>query len=310
MRLVFAGTPPFAATVLDGLLRSRHEVGLVISQPDSRRGRGRKSSATPVAALARESGCELLQPERIGEVACQIANFDALVVAAYGQILRAETLGATIGGAWNVHASLLPAYRGAAPVERAIMAGEGTSGITIMRMTEGLDEGPFISQREIAVEPDATGGELMDTLAGLGAEAIVEAMDLVEKDAARLREQDEAKASYAAKISPPERFVDWRLDARRVHDHIRALSPHIGARATHPEVDGPVKLLRSRILHQADTGILDKPSPGEILIRDRRIVVGCGAGAVEILELQIPGARAMSSVDFLVGNSLEGGFSV
>jgi methionyl-tRNA formyltransferase len=307
MRIAFAGTPPFAATILDGLLRSRHEVGLVISQPDARRGRGRKSVSTPVASLARESGCELLQPERIGEAAGEIARFDALVVAAYGQILRRDTLEAAPGGAWNVHASLLPAYRGAAPVERAIMAGEDRTGITIMRMTEGLDEGPFLLQREAGVNSETTGGELMDLLAGLGADAIVEAMDLVEKGITGLREQDGSRASYADKISPQERFVDWSLDVRRVHDHIRALSPHIGARTIHPEVDGPVKLLRSRVV---DLGGSEKLAPGEILTRDRRIIVGCGSEAVELLELQLPGARAMSAADFLVGNSLEGSFSV
>jgi methionyl-tRNA formyltransferase len=132
-------------------------------------------------------------------------------------------------------------------------------------------------------------------------------MDLVEKGVTGLREQDGSRASYADKISPQERFVDWSFDARSVHDHIRALSPHIGARATHPEVEGPVKLLRSRAV---DLGDSEKPAPGKILTRDRRIFVGCGYGAVEILELQLPGARAMSVADFLVGNRLEGSFSV
>lgn len=304
MRLAFAGTPRFAATVLGGLLGSRHEVGLVISQPDARRGRGRKTTPTPVAALARESSCELRQPERIGEVASEIASYDALVVAAYGQILRPDTLEAAREGAWNVHASLLPAYRGAAPVERAIMAGEEKTGVTIMRMAEGLDTGPFVLQREFPVAPNATGGKLTDELAELGAEAIVEALDLLKSGAAELTEQDDSRASYAEKISPEERFVDWSADARQVHDHVRALSPHIGARAKHPEVEAPVKLLRSRVAD--DTGL----APGEIHTDKRRILVGCGSGCVEILELQMPGAKAMSAADFLVGNRLEGYFSV
>lgn len=304
MRLAFAGTPRFAATVLGGLLDSRHEVGLVISQPDARRGRGRKTAPTPVAELARESGCELRQPERIGEAAAEIAGFEALVVAAYGQILRKDTLWAAREGAWNVHASLLPAYRGAAPVERAIMAGESETGVTIMRMAEGLDTGPFVLRREIPIAPDATGGELTAELAGLGAEAIVEALDLVESGAAELTEQDEARASYAQKIPPEERFVDWSADARRVHDHIRALSPHIGARALHPEVDGPVKLLRSRLAEESGL------APGGIRTEKRRILVGCGSGCVELLELQMPGAKAMPVADFLVGNRLEGYFAV
>lgn len=304
MRLAFAGTPPFAATVLGGLIDSHHEVGLVISQPDARRGRGRKIIPTPVAELARESGCGLRQPERIGEAAGEIAGYDALVVAAYGQILRRDTLEAASGGAWNVHASLLPGYRGAAPVERAIMAGEEKTGVTIMRMTEGLDTGPFVIKRELPIVPETTGGGLTTGLAELGAEAIVEALDLIESGSAELEEQDEARASYAGKISPGERFVDWSADASRVHDHVRALSPHIGARANHPEVDGPVKLLRSRVADE--TGL----APGEIGSGKRRILVGCGASAIELLELQLPGARAMSAADFLVGNRLEEGFSV
>lgn len=304
MRLAFAGTPQFAATVLEGLLGSRHEVELVISQPDSRRGRGRRARPTPVAEAARWGGIEPLQPERIDEVNGEISGCDTLVVAAYGQILRAGTLEAAPEGAWNVHASLLPAYRGAAPVERAVMAGEAKTGVTIMRMTEGLDSGPYLMQRETPVSPEATGGGLTAELASLGARAMVEALDLVERGAVELREQDENAASYAGKILAGERFVDWTADARAAHDHIRALSPHIGARCYHPEVDGPVKLLRSRLAPEED-GL----EPGEILTGKRSIVVGCGSGAVELLEVQLPGARAMSVGELLAGNRLEGRFS-
>lgn len=303
MRLAFAGTPRFAATVLEGLLNSRHEVEVIISQPDARRGRGRKATPTPVARLAREHGIEPLQPEHIDEVNGEISGCEALVVAAYGQILRAGTLDATRRGAWNVHASLLPAYRGAAPVERAIMAGEQRTGVSIMRMTEGLDSGPYILQRGQEIGPDATGGELAERLALLGAESIVEALDSVEREEERLREQDESEASYAEKISSEERFVDWSADARIVHDHIRALSPHIGARSSHPDVDGPVKLLGSRISRSEE-----HLPPGEIHAEKRRILVGCGSGAIELLELQLPGAKALPAPDFLVGNRLEGRF--
>lgn len=304
MRLAFAGTPRFAATVLEGLLGSRHEVELVISQPDARRGRGRKTTPTPVAKLARERGIEPLQPERIGEVNGEISGCEALVVAAYGQILRAGTLEAAGRGAWNVHASLLPAYRGAAPVERAIMAGEEVTGVSIMRMSEGLDSGPYILQREQEIGAETTGGELAESLASLGAEAIVQALDLIENGEELLRQQDETRVSYAEKISPEERFLDFSAGARAVHDHIRALSPHIGARASHPGVDSPVKLLRSRIASDGED-----LRPGEIRSGKKRILVGCGSGAVEILELQMPGAKAMPTADFLVGNRLEGCFS-
>src|SRR3712207_5872580 len=176
MKLAFAGTPDFAATILRSLLASGHELGLVISQPSRRRGRGRKLSATPVAELAQENGLPLRQPARIGEVAEEISDYDARVVAAYGQILRSDTLYAAREGAWNVHASLLPAYRGAAPIERAIMAGEVETGVSIMRMDEGLDTGPFALQRGTPILPNTTGGELPQTLADLGAQAIVAVM--------------------------------------------------------------------------------------------------------------------------------------
>lgn len=290
--------------MLEGLLGSRHEVGLVISQPDARRGRGRKPHPTPVAEAARGAGIEPVQPERIEEANGEISGCDALVVAAYGQILRAGTLEAAPKGAWNVHASLLPAYRGAAPVERAIMAGEAETGVTIMRMTEGLDSGPYLMQRATPIPLEITGGGLAEELASLGARAIVEALDLVERGVAELHEQDDSAASYAGKISGGERFVDWTSDARAVHDHIRALSPHVGARSFHPEVEGLVKLLRSRPI--PDEARL---APGELLTEKRRIFAGCGSGAVELLEVQLPGARAMSAGELLAGNRLEGSLS-
>ncbi|MDQ4001676.1 MAG: methionyl-tRNA formyltransferase, partial [Actinomycetota bacterium] len=190
MRLAFAGTPAFAATILRGLTNSDHEVGLVISQPDRQRGRGRKLLTTPVARLAREEDLALRQPERIGEVASEISAHDALVVAAYGQILRPDTLYAAPLGAWNVHASLLPRYRGAAPIERAIMAGETETGVSIMRMDEGLDTGPVALQRRTPILPDTTGGELTQTLADLGTKAIVEIMSSLEKNSLTLSEQN------------------------------------------------------------------------------------------------------------------------
>lgn len=257
-----------------------------------------------MAEAARGAGIEPLQPGRIGEVDAEISGCDALVVAAYGQILRSGTLEAAPWGAWNVHASLLPAYRGAAPVERAILAGEESTGVTIMRMTSGLDSGPYVMQREVPVSLETTGGELAEELASLGARAIVEALDLVERGAVELREQDESAASYAAKISAEERFVDWSRDARAVHDHIRALSPHVGARSYHPEVDGPIKLLRSHPIPEEP-----RLAAGELFTDKWRIVVGCGSGAVELLEVQLPGARAMSTSELLAGNRLEGRFS-
>src|SRR5919205_1999901 len=190
MKLAFAGTPAFAATILRGLIASDHEVGLVISQLDRPRGRGRKLLKTPVAELALATGLPLRQPARISEAAEEISTHDALVVAAYGQILHPDTLYAAREGAWNVHASLLPKYRGAAPVEHAIMNGERETGITILRMDEGLDTGPIALQRSVEIPPEMSGGELTELLARIGAEAVVEVLSLVTAGTVTLAEQD------------------------------------------------------------------------------------------------------------------------
>jgi methionyl-tRNA formyltransferase len=180
LKVAFAGTPDFAATVLRALVASDHEVGLVISQPDARRGRGRKTRPMPVAKLALDYELPLRQPARISEVSEEISDQDALVVAAFGQILRSDALYAAKEGAWNVHASLLPKYRGAAPVEWAIINGERQTGVTIIRMNEGVDTGPIASQRLAEIPPDMTGGELADLLARLGAEAMIEVLGRIE----------------------------------------------------------------------------------------------------------------------------------
>ena len=306
MKVGFAGTPDFAATVLRGLISSDHEVGLVISQPDPRKGRGRKTTPTPVAELARSAGLPLRQPTRISDAVAEISYLDALIVAAYGQILRPDTLYAAREGAWNVHAALLPKYRGAAPVERAIMYGERETGVTIMRMDEGLDTGEVALQRAIEIPPDMTGGELAHRLALIGAEAIVEGLDLLKVGSLTLTEQDSFYATYAPKISDEDKTIEWERSARQVHDQIRALAPNMGARAFHREVEGPVKIWRSRAFNET----APSPKVGRIHAENRRLVVSCGTGAVEVLELQIPGSRRLSARKFLLGNSLEGVFLV
>lgn len=305
MKLAFAGTPAFAATVLNGLIGSEHEVGLVISQPDRPRGRGRKLLKTPVVELASATGLPLRQPARIGEVAAEISHHDALVVAAYGQILRPDTLYAAPEGAWNVHASLLPYYRGAAPIERAIMAGETVTGVSIIRMDEGLDTGPIALERPTSIPPEMTGGELTQTLASLGAEAVVEVMHALEEGSLTLREQDHLQATYAPKLEDEERVICWDENVERVHDLTRALAPHIGARTFHPEVVGPIKVLRSKVFRRDP----HSSAPGEILPAKGRILVACGEGILEITELQAPGSRVLSADDFLRGRRLEGTFS-
>jgi methionyl-tRNA formyltransferase len=305
LRVAFAGTPDFAATILRGLASSEHEVGLVISQPDPRKGRGRKTVPTPVAALARSTGLPLLQPARISEVAPQISDNDALVVAAYGQILRPHTLYAAREGAWNVHASLLPKYRGAAPVERAIMNGEHQTGVSVMRMDEGLDTGPIALQRTVEIPPDLTGGELTKILANVGAEAVVEVLFSIEAGTVTLTQQDDLHATYAPKLSGEDLVIGWDRGVEEIRDLVRALAPHVGARTFHAGVEGPIKLWRAGVFGGGDLSL----QPGRIRAGDGRILVGCGAGVLEVLELQMPGAKRLSAQDFLRGNTLEGAFA-
>jgi len=304
LRIAFAGTPNFAATILQGLLSSAHEVELVISQPDFRKGRGRKTKRTPVATLADSHSLALRQPARISEISDELSLYDALVVAAYGQILRPDTLYATTRGAYNVHASLLPKYRGAAPVERAIMNRETETGVTIMRMDEGLDTGPLAIQRPVGIPPTMNAGELTALLAEKGAEAVVESLDLLQADTLTLLEQDNLHATYASKILNEDRIIDWTRTVREVHDRIRALAPHIGARTYLPGVAGPVKIWRSAML-DTDGG---NEEVGRIQAENGRITVNCGDGRLEVLELQAPGGRRLAAREFLLGNPLEGVF--
>lgn len=304
LRIAFAGTPDFAATILAAIADSEHEVALVISQPDARRGRGRRLSPPPVAELARELSLQLEQPERISELDSRIAECDALVVAAYGQILRSSTLTAAANGAWNVHASLLPAYRGAAPIERAVMAGKPETGVSIMQMDEGLDTGPVALTRSVEIPVRMNAGELTEELARLGAAAIVEALDLLERGELTTEPQDGSRATYAEKLTAAETSLDWHRPAPEVHDHVRALAPRPGARTFHDDYDGPIKVLATR-LPEEDR---DEPRPGEPRVVGDRLLVGCGSGAVELLELQLPGKRALPTREVLRGNKFAGGF--
>jgi methionyl-tRNA formyltransferase len=305
LKIAFAGTPHFAASVLQGLISSPHEVGLVISQPNPRKGRGRRTERTPVAELAHSQDLLLRQPDSISEISDELSNYDALIIAAYGQILRPETLCAASEGAWNVHASLLPKYRGAAPVERAIMAGETETGVTIIRMDEGLDTGPMALQHPVAIPPEMNAGELTELLASTGAKAIVEGLNLLQTNTLTLVDQDSRHATYASKISNEDRIIRWGREVGEVHDLIRALAPHIGARTYHRDVEGPIKIWRSTMLDREAV-----PSEaGHIDAENGRITVYCGKGCLEVLELQVPGGRRLPARDFLLGNSLEGAFS-
>jgi methionyl-tRNA formyltransferase len=305
LKVAFAGTPHFAATILRNLASSDHEVGLVISQPNPRRGRGRKMAPTPVAELAHDLRLPLRQPTHISEVTREISDHDALVVAAYGQILRPDTLYAAREGAWNVHASLLPKYRGAAPIQRAIINGERKTGVTIMQMDEGLDTGPIALQRTVEITPEMTGGELAELLSRVGAEAIVEVLSSAATGTLALTEQDSLFATYAPKLSGEDLVISWDRGVEEVRDLVRALAPHVGARTFHPAVEGPVKIWRAKVSEEADVSL----EVGHIRAENGQVLVGCGAGVLEVLELQMPGAKRISAQAFLRGNALDGAFA-
>ncbi|SDE26257.1 methionyl-tRNA formyltransferase [Ruegeria marina] len=292
MRVVFMGTPDFSVPVLDALVRAGHEVAAVYCQPPRPAGRGKKDRPTPVHARAEELGLEVRHPVSLKGAEAQ-ADFAALgadvaVVVAYGLILPQPVLDAPRHGCLNIHASLLPRWRGAAPIHRAIMAGDAETGICIMQMEAGLDTGPVLLRAATPIGAEETTGALHDRLSAMGAELIIEAL-------ARLPEltpepQPEAGVTYAAKIDKAEARVDWTRPAAEIDRQIRGLSPFPGAWT---EIEGErVKLLASR---QAE----GQGAPGEVL--DGALTVACGTGAVTLTRLQRAGKAAQDADIFLRG---------
>lgn len=304
VNLVFAGTPEFAATALAALLRSRHRVSLVLTQPDRPAGRGLRPAPSPVKRLAAEVGLALLQPATLRDAGVERTlaetSPDALVVAAYGLLLPRGVLEIPRWGCLNIHASLLPRWRGAAPIPRAILAGDQETGITIMQMDEGLDTGAMLLQRSLPIESGDTAGTLHDKLAALGAQCIVEALDALEAGRLRPIPQPEAGACYAPKIDKAETAVDWTRDAAFIDRLVRAFNPQPGATTS---VRGTaLKLWRAQPVE------VDGGAPGSVLRADAQgLVVGCGSGALRILELQRAGGRRLPAAEFLKGFPLRPG---
>ncbi len=293
MRVMFAGSPAPAVPVLRALLASRHEVVLVITREDRPRGRSRTPVATPIGEVAVEEGIPVLKPGSVNAPeSLQVmrdANAGALVVAAFGQILRDEVL-----GGWpciNVHYSLLPAYRGAAPVERALMDGVDETGTTIMLMDAGLDTGPIIESVPVPLSRDDDAGSLLMTMAGASGPALIRALDALEAGVLTSSPQPAEGASVAAKITEADRPINPRRTALEIQHQVRALSPHIGATLG---IDGQqFKIWRVK---PTNAGAV----PG--LVRDAgRIILGTASGGLEIVELQPPGKGRMHADDFLRG---------
>jgi methionyl-tRNA formyltransferase len=297
MKLIFAGTPPFAALALDALVKAGFQIGLVLTQPDRPAGRGLRLQPSAVKICAGAHGLPVAQPANLKDPAIhemlRAIGADAMIVAAYGLILPAAVLNIPPRGCLNIHASLLPRWRGAAPIQRALLAGDDETGITIMQMDAGLDTGPMLLQERVAIAEDDTAQTLHDKLAQLGARAIVQAL----RTATPARTQDAANATYAEKITKTEATIDWSRAAVQICRQVRAFNPAPGAATTWNGT--PLKVWSATsVAHRG-------ASPGSVVDTGADgIVVAAGTDAVRIMELQKAGARRMNAATFLGGSAL------
>jgi methionyl-tRNA formyltransferase len=304
MRLAFLGTPDFAVPTLAALLAAGHEVACVYSQPPAPRGRGQTLTPSPVQAFAEARGlatrtpASLRAPEEVAAFAT--LGLDVAVVVAFGQILTLEILNAPRLGCFNLHASLLPRWRGAAPIQRAIMAGDAVTGVEVMRMDEGLDTGPVLARTSTRIDALDTAGALAERLSRKGAALMVEALERLARGGAVFKPQPEEGATYARKIKTSEARIHWDRDAARVDCHIRGLSPFPGAWFEAPGARGPARV--KALLSRVEDG---EGAPGEVL--DDRLLIACGSGAIRILRVQREGRAAADAKDFLRGFSLAAG---
>lgn len=302
--IVFMGTPDFSVPVLDALVAAGHRVVAVYSQPPRPAGRGLAELKSPVHRRAEALGIPIRTPKnfKTDEDRAAFADLqaDAAVVVAYGLLLPAAVLDAPRLGCFNVHASKLPRWRGAAPIQRAIMAGDAVTAVNIMRMDEGLDTGPVCLGRDVAITPDMTAGELHDTLSALGAELMVEALAGLEAGTLRAVPQPQEGVTYAAKIDKRETRIDFAKTTTEVANHIRGLSPFPGAWFEANLGGKPERIKVLRALSIAKDG-----EPGVLL--DGELTIACGEGAIRIEELQRAGKQPMKAADFLRGARLEPG---
>ncbi|MGE3296882.1 MAG: methionyl-tRNA formyltransferase [Porticoccaceae bacterium] len=301
LRLGFAGTPEFAAAHLRALLDSRHPVVAVYTQPDRPAGRGRRLGASPVKELALARGIAIRQPQSLKDPGVQdelaALALDLLVVVAYGLILPPAVLVLPRLGCVNVHASLLPRWRGAAPVQRALAAGDGASGVTIMQMDAGLDTGAILAMRECPIAPGDTGGSLLDRLATLGPPLLLETLDALASGNVRPQPQDNSQATYAAKIGKQEAAIDWHDSAVAIDRKVRAFNPVPVAHARRNQVT-------LRVWAGAVSAYSGAAAAGTVLTADPDgIVVACGAGAYRILELQLEGRTRQPVAAILNGHA-------
>jgi len=295
-RIVFAGTPEFARASLKALTEAGHSVVAVATQPDRPAGRGRHLTASPVKRLAEDRDIPVLQPKTLRDdaVAAELRTLrpDVMIVAAYGLLLPQDVLDIPTCGCLNVHASLLPRWRGAAPIQAAILANDQITGISLMQMTAGLDCGPVFSTAELEIGSEETAGELHDRLASLGGEILVRDLSDV-LDGKKSRHQDESLATYAAKIQKQDAELDWSLSAEQLHRHIRAYNPVPGA-FFFAKGDVRIKVWQASVVADIDA------APGSFTQYDSRgIIVACGTGGLSLESLQLPGKRRAAAHEFV-----------
>jgi methionyl-tRNA formyltransferase len=304
MKIIFAGTPPFSVPALEALTNAGHEIVLVLTQPDRPAGRGMKTTASAVKLLAQQRNFTLLQPYSLKspELYAQLnaIGADIMVVAAYGLILPSAVLNVPRLGCLNIHASLLPRWRGAAPIQRAILAGDRETGITIMQMDRGLDTGAILLQRSLAITKNDTAQTLHDRLALLGALCIVEALAHLQQGKLSSIPQNEIAVTYAPKLEKNEAQIDWRLSAEDINRVVRAFNPRPGA---YSRVCGA-----SMKIWQAGVAADAPGKTGEIVATGRDgIVVVCGAGTLVLEIVQKPDGKKLSAAEFLSGHALQPG---
>jgi len=297
------GTPDFAVPSLKSLIDKEYEVTAVITQPDRPTGRGRKLAASPVKMTALEYGIDVLQPEKVSDDSfCGIIKekrADLLIVVAFGQILRKNMLESTRWGAVNIHASLLPRYRGAAPIQRVILNNESVTGLTLMCMDEGLDSGPVIFQKSLSVESEETAGQLHDRLAFMAGDFLIESLNAMAGKKVSMIPQNDSMASYAAKIDRAMALINWNMDAESVSALIRGLDPWPGA---YTKLKGrDLKLFSSVVVKEMSS----RERPGKVFSDDSgRFLVHTGNGVIEVKEMQYAGKKRLFSKDFIRGLNL------
>lgn len=307
MKVIFMGTPDFSVGTLEALIEAGHEVALVVTQPDKPKGRGGKMQYTPVKEVAVAHNIPVYQPKRIREPECieelRKYNADIMVVIAFGQILPKEILKMTPYGCVNVHASLLPSYRGAAPIQWAVINGEKVSGVTTMQMNEGLDTGDMLLKVEIPLDEKETGGSLHDKLAEAGARLCVETLDALKAGTVTPEKQGDSPTAYAKMLDKHMGKIDWKMSAKEIERLIRGLNPWPSAYTRWNENDKGMKIWEAEVAE----GQTDKAAGTVVEVAKDGFFVQTGDGLLKITALQIPGKKRMDAAAFLRGYQMETG---